>query len=51
VKYLHPNDITDPAFGKALREAAEAGVKILAMDCEVTEDSMKIRDPVEVRMC
>ena len=51
VKYLHPNDITDPAFGKALREAAEAGVKILAMDCEVTESTMEIRNPVEVRMC
>ena len=29
VKYLHPNDATDPAFGKALREAAAAGVEIL----------------------
>ena len=25
VQYLHPNDATDPAFGKALREAARAG--------------------------
>ena len=32
VKYLHPNDGTDPNFGKALREAAQAGVKILAYD-------------------
>ena len=26
VKYLHPNDTTDPEFGKALREAAANGV-------------------------
>lgn len=46
VKYLHPNDATDPNFGAALREAAANGVQILAMDCAVTEDSMEIRLPV-----
>ena len=50
VKYLHPNDATDPAFGTALREAAAAGVHILAMDCQVTPDSMTLRSPVEVRL-
>ena len=50
VQYLHPNDITDPAFGKALREAAAAGVKILAMDCLVTPDTMTINTPVDVRL-
>ena len=50
VKYLHPNDDTDPAFGAALREAAAAGVRILAMDCAVTEDTMQIRLPVLVRL-
>lgn len=50
VRYLHPNDDTDPAFGAALREAAAAGVRILAMDCQVTEDSMVIADPVEIRL-
>jgi sugar fermentation stimulation protein A len=48
VKYLHPNDITDPDFGTALREAAAAGVQVLAMDCIVTEDSMVIHNPVAV---
>ena len=48
VKYLHPNDATDPAFGKALREAAAAGVQILAMDCAVTADSMTIQNSVNV---
>lgn len=50
VAYLHPNDVTDPAFGKALREAAKAGVTVLAMDCRVTPDSMVIQSPVEVRL-
>ena len=50
VKYLHSNDTTDPAFGAALREAAAAGVTILAVDCAVTEDSMVLRLPVLVRL-
>ena len=50
VTYLHPNDATDPAFGKALREAAAAGVQILAVDCTVTEDSMTIGNSVPVRL-
>ena len=50
VKYLHPNDRTDPAFGAALRAAAAAGVHILAMDCAVTEDTMEIRLPVLVKL-
>ena len=50
VKYLRPNDETDPAFGKALREAAEAGVTVLAMDCGVTPDTMEIRLPVLVKL-
>ena len=48
VKYLHPNDKTDPAFGEALRQAAQAGVTVLAMDCAVTADSMTICKPVQV---
>ena len=50
VKYLHPNDATDPAFGAALRSAAAAGVQVLAMDCAVTVDSMAIRLPVLVKL-
>jgi len=48
VNYLHPNDATDPEFGNALREAAENGVTVLAVDCTVTEDTMEIRNPVPV---
>ena len=50
VKYIHPNDATDPNFGVALREAAAGGVQVLAVDCEVTVDTMTIHAPVEVRL-
>lgn len=50
VRYLHPNDATDPAFGKALREAAAAGVQVLAVDCRVTEDEMTIGEFVPVQL-
>lgn len=50
VQYLHPNDTTDPAFGQALREAAAAGVQVLAYDCTVTPDTMTIREPVPVKL-
>ena len=48
VKYLHPNDATDPAFGAALREAATAGVHVLAVECDITENSMSISKEVPV---
>lgn len=50
VRYLHPNDGTDPAFGQALREAARAGVQILALDCAVTPERMELREAVPVRL-
>lgn len=50
VKYLHPNDGTDPEFGKALREAAEQGVQVLAVDCHITNNTMTIGDFVEVKL-
>ena len=50
VKYFHPNDATDPDFGKALREAAQAGVHVLAMDCAVTPETMALRLPVLVKL-
>jgi sugar fermentation stimulation protein A len=48
VKYLHPNDATDPQFGAALREAAANGVTVMAVDCDVTVDSMTIGKEVPV---
>lgn len=50
IKWLEPNDRTDPEFGKALREAAAAGVSVLAVDCRVGTDSMIIGQSVPVRL-
>lgn len=49
-RYLHPNDTTDPAFGEALRHAAASGVKVLAVDCTVTPDSMTIRKEIPIHL-
>ena len=45
-----PNDATHPAFGDALRRAAGAGVRVLAVECDVTPDTLAIRGPVPVRL-
>ena len=50
VKFLHPNDATDPAFGEALRQAKQAGVQLLAMDCEVAPENMHLRQSVPIRL-
>ncbi len=50
VKSLHPNDVTDPEFGKALREAAAAGVRVMAVECAVTEDTMVITKEVPMEL-
>ncbi len=44
VDHVVPNRRTAPDFAEALLEARRAGVKILAVDCLVTEDSMEIRN-------
>lgn len=48
VRYFTPNRKTHAAFGEALRHAKESGVHILAYDCLVAPDSIKINDPVKV---
>ncbi|MCM1127598.1 MAG: A/G-specific adenine glycosylase [Lachnospiraceae bacterium] len=50
VKYFTPNRETQPEFADALLEARQAGVEVLAYDCLVTEDTMRINQPVEVRL-
>ncbi len=40
IKEVRPNIATHPEFGEALREAEEAGVKIIFICCEVTEDEV-----------
>ena len=45
-----PNDVTHPAFGAALRRAAQAGVTVLARGCTVTPDSLTMGGPVPIRL-
>ena len=45
---LVPNDRTDPAFSAALRQAAQAGVRLVAACCRVTADSAEIVRTVPV---
>ena len=48
IRQFRPHDAMHPEFGNALREAAEKGVSIMAMDCLVTPESMVIDAPVKV---
>lgn len=50
IRYLEPNDRTHAAFGEALRSAKEAGIKILAVDCMVTPESIIADQEIEVRL-
>ena len=45
-----PNARTDPAFAAALREARDAGVRILARDCIVTASGMTLDAEVPIIM-
>ena len=50
VKYFVPNEATHPQFGRVLREAVAAGVKVFAYDCLVTPDSMRLDQIVPVQL-
>lgn len=48
VRWFEPNDRTHPQFGQALRRARDAGVHVLAVDCEIEPGSMVIRSQILV---
>ncbi len=48
VTVFAPHDRMHPAFSQALRQAAEAGVEVVAYDCVVAEDGMALGAPVPV---
>ena len=48
IDLFKPNDETHKAFGDALRNAENKGVKILAYNSTVTPNSIEIKDPVLV---
>lgn len=45
-----PNWATHAAFGEALCRAQEAGVRLLVYDCQVTEDSMTLDQPLPISL-
>ena len=50
IRRFEPNDATHAAFGDALRSAAGHGVHVLARDCIVTSDSLRLDAPVPVKL-
>ena len=48
VKHFEPNYKTHREFGELLKEAQEKGVKIIAIDCHVTPDTLTAGKPVEI---
>ncbi len=50
ITLFRPNNLMHPEFGEALRQAAAAGVKIMAYGCTVSPDEIKITYPVPVEL-
>ena len=50
MRWVEPNDATHPQFGRALRRAAEAGVRVLALECRVEPDQLEITGEVPVKL-
>lgn len=50
IDYFTPNYITHPEFGDALKLAYGKGVKILAFDCIVTDDSIALDKEIKVNL-
>ncbi len=50
VHTFSPNRETHPEFADALTEAEKSGVEILAFQSEVTENDIRITDPVKIKL-
>lgn len=50
VHVFEPNWRTHPAFGEVLREAVDAGVEIIAVDCKVIPGEVWIDKPINVNL-
>ena len=46
IRHVEPNWNTHPEFGYALQKAVSEGVHLMAYDCSMTEDSIKIDQPL-----
>lgn len=50
VLHFEPNAVNDPAFASALKEAVKQGVRAIAVDCDVSDGEVVIKDFVDVKM-
>lgn len=50
IKYFETNRKTHPEFAVALKEAAEAGVLVLAYECAVQPDELVLTAPIPVQL-
>ena len=50
MRCFSPNDETHPAFGAALRRAAQAGVRLLAVECRVTPETLDITKAIPIML-
>lgn len=50
MRQFSPNDETHPQFGAALRKAAAAGVRIIAVECAVAPDTLCITKNIPVQL-
>ena len=48
MKHLEPNDVTHPEFGAALRRCAQAGIEIMALECDVIPGKGEITGAIPV---
>lgn len=48
VKYFTPNKETHPEFAAALKQAKNQGVEIIAVECDVTQNTLTARRETEV---
>ncbi len=47
---FQPYGGTDPAFGHALHQAAQAGVEVYAWRCHVSREAIRLVDPIPVML-
>ena len=50
MRLFSPNDETHPGFGTALRKAAASGVCIIAVECAVAPDTLRITKNIPVQL-
>lgn len=50
ISHFEPNRVTDPAFSEALLQVSQNGVRIRAVTCAVTQDSLTITDRIPVKL-